>query len=118
MTDRCTTLPSVGNRSGWPWAPPDDAGSPSDGATISIVLPSFNQGSYIEAATRSVLLQNYERIELVVMDGGSTDGSVDVIRKYARHLTYWRSERAGRGWLSDRRVPCKVRALGAAPRPV
>lgn len=95
MRDRCRTLPPADNRSGWPWTPPDDAGSPSDGATISIVLPSFNQGSYIEAAIRSVLLQNYERLELVVMDGGSTDGSVDVIRKYARHLTYWRSERDG-----------------------
>jgi len=59
---------------------------------LSIVTPSYNQGAFIEAAIRSVLLQGYPSLQLIVLDGGSTDGSVDVIRKYAPWLTVWRSE--------------------------
>ena len=59
---------------------------------ISVVIPSFNQGEYLEATLRSLLEQNYPELELIVIDGGSTDQSVDVIRRYAASLSYWESE--------------------------
>ena len=59
---------------------------------ISLVTPSFNQGQFLEATLQSVLSQGYPRLEYVVVDGGSTDGSVDILRRYAPHLTSWVSE--------------------------
>ena len=49
---------------------------------ISIIIPSYNQGPYLEKAIRSVLTQNYANKELIVIDGGSTDQSVEIIRRY------------------------------------
>ncbi len=87
--------PPVG-RTGWPWdkgVPTGDIPTKSSGLpVISIVTPSFNQAPYIEETIRSVLLQGYPNLKYIVIDGGSTDGTVEILRKYSPFISHWRSE--------------------------
>jgi len=58
---------------------------------ITIVMPSLNQSKFIEEAILSILEQNYPRLEFMILDGGSTDGSQEIIKRYSDHLAFWQS---------------------------
>jgi glycosyltransferase involved in cell wall biosynthesis len=60
---------------------------------ITVVTPSYNQGHFLEATLRSVIEQDYPNLEYIVLDGCSQDDSVQIIRQYAHHLTYWHSQK-------------------------
>lgn len=89
-------LPSPPNTlAGWPWQVSKDIPSKLGQQSypkISVVMPSLNQGQFLEAAIRSVLLQNYPEIELIIIDGLSQDNSLEIITKYESWITYWVSE--------------------------
>jgi glycosyltransferase involved in cell wall biosynthesis len=99
---RCPTLAELpsppSNRTGWPWTEEspqfpifssDDAEYP----LISIVTANYNYGQFIEETIRSVLLQGYPNLEYIIIDGGSTDNSVEIIKKYENFLSIWVSEK-------------------------
>jgi hypothetical protein len=87
---------SSGRHAAWPWlpdAPPGRASEVGDWPRITVVTPSLNQGEFIEETIRSVVLQGYPNLEYIIMDGGSDDGTVDIIRRYEKYLADWCSER-------------------------
>jgi glycosyltransferase involved in cell wall biosynthesis len=100
---------------------------------ISIVIPSYNQGAFLEECLRSVLDQSHPRKEIIVIDGGSTDSSREILRKFERRLDYWISEpdhgqahAVNKGWVrakgevlgwlnsDDRLEPGALEAVAAA----
>lgn len=81
---------------GWPWNVEVDSSiydAQEKWPTISVVIPSYNQGKFIEKTIRSVLLQNYPKLELIIMDGGSSDNTPELIKKYDTWIDYWVSQK-------------------------
>jgi hypothetical protein len=101
---RCPCLqqlpPPPPGRAGWPWTEasaslPERMPDGRSWPRISVVTPSFNQARFLEGTIRSILLQGYPDLEYFVMDGGSSDGSVDIIKKYSPWIAKWVSASDG-----------------------
>lgn len=86
------------NKKGWPWTVesrrlPSFMSNHKPWPKISIVIPSFNTKNFLEESIRSVLLQGYPDLELIIMDGGSTDGTLAIIKKYQKWFAFWESKK-------------------------
>src|SRR5262249_23613164 len=100
-TMRCPSLaelpPAPEGKIGWPWTEesivlPHCKPKGDSWPLITVVTPSLNQGRFLEETIRSILLQAYPNLEYFVLDGGSTDNSVEIIEKYSRWISFWVSE--------------------------
>ena len=98
---RCPKLtelpPPPAGKTGWPWTEESEwlletEGEARSWPRISVITPSFNQGEFLEETIRSILLQGYPDLEYIILDGGSTDNSVEIIEKYSSWTSYWVSE--------------------------
>ena len=85
------------NKIGWPWSSENSVDADvslvdREYPKITVLTPNYNYGHYLEETIRSVLLQGYPNLEYIIIDGGSTDNSLEIIKKYEPWLAYWESE--------------------------
>lgn len=91
-------LPSASEgKQGWPWTEASNKKIElplfaADWPKVSVIIPNFNGGQFLEESIRSVLLQCYPNLELIIIDGGSSDNSIEIIKKYEDYISYWISE--------------------------
>jgi glycosyltransferase involved in cell wall biosynthesis len=96
-----TELPAApAGTAGWPWTEeslqlPEHTPEGGSWPLITIVTPSYNQGRFIEETIRSILLQGYPNLEYFVIDGGSTDNTIEIIKRYSEWIDFWVSEPDG-----------------------